>query len=435
MANTIPSLDIDTDTWGDAIGRVNLTIDVVNDLAVNVEDLDSTKFDNPSGNTSQYVRGNGTLATFPSIPAGTVTSVAASVPTGFSIAGSPVTSSGTLAITYSSGYEGFTTALKNLVNSAVQPGDLSAVAISGDYDDLSNTPSLFSGDYGDLDNKPSNASTSTAGFMSASDKEKLDGVASGANVTNASTVGSSIHGVSAKTTPVDADTLPLIDSAASNGLKKATWANIKATLKSYFDTLYAAVSHSHGLSDLGNGTAVSIVGRSANSSGVRADIAAGANDRLLARVGNALDWVQLTIGMIPDALVTYAKLASAAVATFTEFNSATGSKLLSNGSVWSALVALTDGATIAVDMNLGFDFTVTINGNRTLGAASNVRSTKKGVIWVSATGATRTLTLNAAWVLADGVETGPYSITTSQRLGIAYACDGTTVVVTGIVRY
>jgi hypothetical protein len=47
-----------------------------------------------------------------------------------------------------------------------------------------------------------------------------------------------IHGASAKTTPVDADTTALIDSAASNTLKKVTWANIKATLKTYFDTLY-----------------------------------------------------------------------------------------------------------------------------------------------------------------------------------------------------
>ena len=43
-----------------------------------------------------------------------------------------------------------------------------------------------------------------------------------------------------KTTPVDADVLPILDSAAANILKKVTWVNIKATLKTYFDTLYAA---------------------------------------------------------------------------------------------------------------------------------------------------------------------------------------------------
>lgn len=46
----------------------------------------------------------------------------------------------------------------------------------------------------------------------------------------------------AKATPVDADSVVIVDSAASNGMKRVTWANIKATLKAYFDTLYAAAS-------------------------------------------------------------------------------------------------------------------------------------------------------------------------------------------------
>lgn len=78
-------------------------------------------------------------------------------------------------------------------------------------------------------------------FTTAGDITKLAGIEAAADVTDAQNVGSSIHGSSAKTTPVDADTMPLIDSAASNVLKKVTWANIKATLKSYFDTLYAPV--------------------------------------------------------------------------------------------------------------------------------------------------------------------------------------------------
>ena len=45
-----------------------------------------------------------------------------------------------------------------------------------------------------------------------------------------------------KATPVDADILPIADSAASNVLKKLTWANIKATLKTYFDTIYVAAT-------------------------------------------------------------------------------------------------------------------------------------------------------------------------------------------------
>ena len=48
--------------------------------------------------------------------------------------------------------------------------------------------------------------------------------------------------LTAKTTPVDADVVIVGDSAdASEVAKKTTWANIKATLKTYFDTLYAPV--------------------------------------------------------------------------------------------------------------------------------------------------------------------------------------------------
>jgi len=55
------------------------------------------------------------------------------------------------------------------------------------------------------------------------------------------TEGALINSATAKTTPADADMVGLMDSAASNILKKLSWANIKATLKTYFDTLYQAV--------------------------------------------------------------------------------------------------------------------------------------------------------------------------------------------------
>lgn len=44
-----------------------------------------------------------------------------------------------------------------------------------------------------------------------------------------------------KTTPVDADSLLLQDSADQSIWKRLTWANLKATLKTYFDTLYQSV--------------------------------------------------------------------------------------------------------------------------------------------------------------------------------------------------
>lgn len=51
----------------------------------------------------------------------------------------------------------------------------------------------------------------------------------------ASDIAAAIHAASSKATPVDADELGLVDSAASNGLKRLTWANLKATVKTYLD--------------------------------------------------------------------------------------------------------------------------------------------------------------------------------------------------------
>lgn len=62
--------------------------------------------------------------------------------------------------------------------------------------------------------------------------------ASGSDAETTTTIGALINGATVKTTPVDADFIGLMDSAASNILKKLSWANIKATLKTYFDTLY-----------------------------------------------------------------------------------------------------------------------------------------------------------------------------------------------------
>lgn len=51
-------------------------------------------------------------------------------------------------------------------------------------------------------------------------------------------ISATVHAATSKVTPVDADEIPVVDSAASNVLKKLTLANLKATLKTYLDTLY-----------------------------------------------------------------------------------------------------------------------------------------------------------------------------------------------------
>ena len=77
--------------WGTITGTLSNQTDLQNAL--------NAKFDDPTGTTSQYLRGDGTLATFPTITSGTVSSVGLTMPSAFSVANSPVTSSGTLAVT------------------------------------------------------------------------------------------------------------------------------------------------------------------------------------------------------------------------------------------------------------------------------------------------------------------------------------------------
>jgi hypothetical protein len=52
---------------------------------------------------------------------------------------------------------------------------------------------------------------------------------------NATVLAATITAATSKTTPVDADELPITDSAASYVLKKLTWANLKATLANWLD--------------------------------------------------------------------------------------------------------------------------------------------------------------------------------------------------------
>lgn len=62
--------------------------------------------------------------------------------------------------------------------------------------------------------------------------------------------GALINSATSKATPVDADMLGLMDSEASNILKKLSWANAKATLKTYFDTLYTGGPSIEGIQDI-----------------------------------------------------------------------------------------------------------------------------------------------------------------------------------------
>ncbi|MFE7745357.1 hypothetical protein [Nocardia sp. NPDC057455] len=94
---------------------------------------------------------------------------------------------------------------------------------------LSSTQTVITSDTGTDATIPAVDGTN-AGVMTPTMKSKLDGIETAADVTDAGNVGSSIHGVSTKATPVNADAIPLIDSEASNVLKKITYQNLSTAV-------------------------------------------------------------------------------------------------------------------------------------------------------------------------------------------------------------
>ena len=125
--------------------------------------------------------------------------------------------------------------------------------------------------------------------------------------------------------------------------------------------------------------------------------------------------LKVVTGMLAAGAVTFAKIATAAIATAAQFRANTASLLLQTDEVWSAagLVALTDAASIAWDMSTGINFSVTLGGNRTLDNQTNAKVGQTGVIIVAqdATGS-RTLAYGTNYKFAGG--TAPVLTTTAS---------------------
>lgn len=78
--------------------------------------------------------------------------------------------------------------------------------------------------------------------------------------TNKTLDSTNISTLTAKNPPVDADSAVIVDSAASNVFKAVTYTNIKAFLKTYFDTLYVALTGDQTVGGKKNFTDNTLVG-------------------------------------------------------------------------------------------------------------------------------------------------------------------------------
>ena len=223
-----------------------------------------------AGSGVSFTPGTGTLTITATGGGGTVTSVGMSVPSFLSVSGSPVTTSGTLAVTYSgtalpiaNGGSGQTTA--NAALNAFLPSQ-----------------ATHSGKVLQTDGTNTSWQTNGSGTVTSVAVSVNNGISvSGSPITTSGTFTLGLGAI----TPTSVSTGALTASGAvSLPAQSITRANLV------------------------NGGACSVVGRSANSSGVLADISMGTNDRLLGRVSNVVQSTQLTAGMVPNSLITNAML-------------------------------------------------------------------------------------------------------------------------------
>ena len=117
-----------------------------------------------------------------------------------------------------------------------------------------------------------------------------------------------------------------------------------------------------------------------------------------------------TVGASTASTGAFTTLSASGTATFTGAMSATAN-------AYMQIDALTDAATIAVDMSVGNNFSVTLGGNRTLGNPTNLTAGQSGVIFITQDGTgSRTLAYSSYWDFPS--QTAPTLTTTANAVDV-----------------
>jgi hypothetical protein len=143
-----------------------------------------------------------------------------------------------------------------------------------------------------------------------------------------------------------------------------------------------------------------------------------ANDILKIRNEDNDAWISIvTLNQTTDAVTSFANTPS-----LTGNNTLSGTNTFSGamsatGNAYMAIDALTDASTIAVDMSVGNNFSVTLGGNRTLGNPTNLTAGQSGVIFITQDGTgSRTLAYSSYWDFPS--QTAPTLTTTANAVDV-----------------
>jgi hypothetical protein len=123
-----------------------------------------------------------------------------------------------------------------------------------------------------------------------------------------------------------------------------------------------------------------------------------------------VDLATISISNIADGVVTFAKMATSALATTADYLANTANKILTTDQVWAAAapITLADGSTVTPNFNAGIDFIWTLGAaGRTLGNAVNVgKLGQKGLIYLvqDATGGRTITSWGSSYKFPGGVK-------------------------------
>lgn len=124
-------------------------------------------------------------------------------------------------------------------------------------------------------------------------------------------------------------------------------------------------------------------------------------------------------------------------ATSTQFRNNTADRVLTTDQTWLAagLVTLTDAASIAVDMDTGFNFQVTLGANRTLANPTNTKVGQSGLIIVNQDGTgNRTLSYGANWEFPGGTSPTLTTTASAKDILIYFVQNSSRIIITGVLK-